>query len=263
MYGEGLETSIAEAGRLGLAGIDIWVTPNMGEHLPPDPDPAQLERVRRCLTDAGVSVAALSAYATHAYGRGLGTLPAFLELASALGAPVVVTGEGTGPRDAAPALADYLAYLAPALDRAAELQVTIALENHRGHRWLGRGEDTIELFTTCDHPALGLALAHHHIVTEDSDPSAVVDALFDRIALVYAWDWATTAAPPRHWKDPTHQFIGAGDLPWDDYLSQLVELGYQGPAVIFAHGCEEIWDTARTSAEVARVRDWITARLPR
>ena len=157
--------------------------------------------------------------------RRLDFLARAIDLAAAIGAPVVSLWSGSRPAGSTAAageldrrLVDGLARLCP---RAAEAGVMIGFEPEPGMH-IESMSDFDRIATAVDHPALGLTLdvGHAHL-TEDSAP-----------ATVRRYAARLVNAHLEGMRRPVHDHL----LPWEGdidllaVLAALDEVGYGGPA---------------------------------
>ena len=128
----------AEIKRAGCCGVDLWSSPRMCEHVSPQ---ASASTIGRIASDAGLDVAAVTAYHTLSPAEPLDRFLWTLELASDLGSPCVVTNGVDWPGDKA----SFLRHLEPALEVADERNVKIAFENHSSQSFSATQADLLTI----------------------------------------------------------------------------------------------------------------------
>jgi fatty-acyl-CoA synthase len=170
-------------------------------------------------------------------------LPAALELADAWGAPIVRVFGGK-----VDALDDVARRLEPALERAEELGLTLALETH-DH--FSSAELVAELLRRVGSPSFAAVWDLHHSYRVGEPPQDVVRALGTRIALVHVKDarrrsdgWELVA-------------LGDGEVPVRESLGRLLEAGYEGWLTV---EWEKRWHSELAEPELALPRDGATLR---
>jgi sugar phosphate isomerase/epimerase len=170
-------------------------------------------------------------------------LPAAVELANAWGAPIVrVFGGEVG------ALDDVAHRLEPALERAEELGLTVALETHDD---FSSAELVAELLQRVGSPSFTAVWDVHHPYRVGESPQDVVRALGARVGLVHVKDarrrgdgWELVA-------------LGDGEVPVRESLGVLREAGYEGWLTV---EWEKRWHPELAEPELALPRDGATLR---
>lgn len=233
--GQPLEVACAALASLGLRYIDLWHVPGWCEHLADGP-----ERVAAVLRQHGLTPQAISAFRASA-----GELARLLPILAQLGAPddvrpclVTESARADVPVE------DYAEQIRPLVAQAEALGVTLAIENH-GDLCIDSTASMQKMVELLPGPALGVALAPIHLHSRAESTADAIRALGDRIALCYLWDWGPTAAAD--WRDPTEQFLGAGELDYGPIAAALRSIGHARPLDVFAHGTER-WPPERTTA---------------
>jgi sugar phosphate isomerase/epimerase len=148
-----------------------------------------------------------------------------LELAADLGASFVVVIPGRrhalapAPDAAARAVLDQ--QLARLIPRAAELGVTIALENSP-YGYLGASADLIEIVDRWDSPQLRITYDVANALAIE-DPAEAVRRIGSHLALAHVSDtWRRTWA---------HTSVGRGEVDFAAFAAALTEIGFGGPTV--------------------------------
>jgi sugar phosphate isomerase/epimerase len=170
-------------------------------------------------------------------------LPATVELAAAWGAPIVRVFGGE-----VRALDDVARRLEPALERAKELGVTVALETHDR---FSSAELVAELLRRVRSPSFAAVWDVHHPYRVGESPQDVVRALGARVGLVHVKDarrrgdgWELVA-------------LGDGEVPVRESLGVLREAGYEGWLTV---EWEKRWHPELAEPELALPHDGATLR---
>jgi sugar phosphate isomerase/epimerase len=152
-------------------------------------------------------------------------LAAEIELAADLGAPYAVAVPGRrhqlapAPDDAARAVLDDA--LSRLVDRAAELGVTVALENSP-YGYLGTSAELLEVVRRWDTPSLGVTYDVANALAQE-DPAAGVARLAPYLVLAHVSDaWRTRWA---------HTSAGRGEVDFAGFAAALAAAGFTGPTV--------------------------------
>ena len=170
-------------------------------------------------------------------------LPAALELASEWGAPAVrVFGGARG------ALDDIARRLEPALGRADELGVTVALETHDSFASAALVAELLQRVPSSSFAALWDL---HHPYRVGESPQDVLRALEARIYLVHVKDARR--------RDDGWELVplGEGEVPVRESLAALRAAGYDGWLTVEWEKC---WHPELAEPEVALPRDGDTLR---
>lgn len=233
LYGEqSLERACREIAGLGLRAVDLWHVRGWCEHLE-----AGEEGVRQILQRHGLRLEAISAF-----GAGPEELAELLPVLARLGGHALVTGS-TPPTVP---VAEFARRIRPLAERAAELGVVLAIENH-GQATIDSLDSMVKLCEDLPGGGVGIALAPIHLWNRGEETAAAVRALRGRIGLMYLWDWGPSAQA--NWKDPQEQFLGTGRIDFGPVAEALRATGYGRPLCVFAHGPEH-WPPERASAEL-------------
>ena len=170
-------------------------------------------------------------------------LPAALELASEWGTSTVRVFGGESR-----ALDDIARRLEPALARAAELGVTVALETHDS---FASAVLVGELLRRVDSPSFAALWDVHHPYRVGESPDDVLRALGARIQLVHVKD------ARRRGDDWQLVPLGEGEVPVRESLAALAAAGYGGWLTV---EWEKRWHPELAEPEVALPRELETLR---
>lgn len=245
---------IADARDLGISDIELWYPRNTGAE--------GLEPTLRLIREAGLRVACVST-GSELYRRGgsaedQGLLLEAVELAGRLGAPFANTYFGYHDEvDDEAAVGTYRRLLEPCLARAAQLGVTIVLENefnafgvdHAASDITRRPLSLRRLCEEVDSPAFRLNFDPCNFYCAGVEPYPYAyELLRPYIGYVHVKDGGrydaalAEAAPAEGWRrftDFEHEFVmrplGAGAVPWAALLARLRADGYAGFLTLEPH----------------------------
>ena len=175
-------------------------------------------------------------------------LAAALELAADWSAPTVRVFGGAPVRPQAEALDDIARRLQPALARAEQLGVTIALETHDS---FSSALLVAELLARVDNPSFAAVWDVHHPYRLGESPRDVVRALGSRIHLVHLKD------ARRSGDDWELVALGEGEVPVRASLAALREAGYDNWLTV---EWEKRWHPELAAPEVALPREVATLK---
>lgn len=179
-----------------------------------------------------------------------------IRFAHKFGAKIVVTGfvpEQDNPQP-------FLEKMKPYVDLAAELGVTLAIENH------GASVDQILRFgEAAESPKLGVALAPYHLPQDEKQLASLIEDLGPKLAFFYAWQHGMGCSKKLPKEQELLQLPGRGMLDFAPLLAALRKINYQGWTEVFMHPAPRgipILDTAHAvTAEVNRCQDYLEERL--
>jgi sugar phosphate isomerase/epimerase len=163
-----------------------------------------------------------------------GALPAALDLARVWGAPAVRVFGGESPD-----LDDIARRLESALDRAEELEVTIALETHDS---FASAVFVGQLLRRVASPSFAAIWDVHHPHRVGESPADVLGALGTRIHLVHVKDARSEELVA----------LGEGDVPVRESLAALRAAGYDGWLTV---EWEKRWHPELAEPELALPRE--------
>lgn len=140
-----------------------------------------------------------------------------------------------------------------AADRAAELGVRLALENHGDLR----AGDILDLFARVDRPNLGVCLDNVNLVRVGDDMLAGTRALAPHALLVQLKDHPP--GDPTVPGGPVCTALGEGIAPLEEVLAILGRAGFDGPACVelASLGGGEVDEMALVERSVAWLRDHV------
>jgi len=263
-----LAETLARVRRLGATRCELLV--------PGDVTPGSSAAAAEAVAAAGVQVTAVVSRSTpNAPGgeaEGLRLLEHSVDCAAALGAPFAIGYFGAHPsRAPGEAIRRYAELTRPCLARAAELGVTVLVENHFSH---APGDPTsapdgcAELMGTVGLPSFGLNFDPCNFAIAGVDLMAAYVQLRDVIRNVHVKDTRSYDAR----RDAGHQGLvvrdvrrgpflfvplGEGMSDNDAVLDALAADGYRGPITVEAHTPPDTLDAAFAHGlRYCRERGW-------
>lgn len=264
MYGElPLQTVIDETPKTGASLLDIWPRKHGSQR--EQMDEIGHDKTAELLKQQGVQLACITRYDLGPFNLA----DEFL-IAKKFGAKLIVTG-AKGPKglqgdELKTAVKTFVAELRPHLDKAAESDITIVIENHGNNliehpdslRWLAEFSQGLNL---------GIELAPYHL---PQDPHLIADLIRDlgnRIKMFLAWQYGKGCMKPMPKDEELQQMPGRGPLDFQPLLQALKDIRYEGYTQIFMHptprGIPILPTAEETTQEIIRSRDYLEALLPK
>lgn len=232
LYGyESLETILPEVRKTGATAIDLWpkVHGNQREQL----DELGEDRFQELLLQHKVRLGCITRYQLGPFG-----LQDEMKLAQRLGCSTIVTG-GKGPKglsgsELKSAVRKFAEQMKPHLAVAEECGVTIAIENH-GNNLIESPDSMKWLMEFESSRHLAIALAPYHLPQEESQLSALIGQLRNRIQVFYAWQHGMGCMKKLPKEQELLQMPGRGSLNFGPLLGALRDIKYAGWTEIFMH----------------------------
>lgn len=211
------EVAMEEIAKTGCDAVDLWEAHggypvNHMQWV----EKNRPERLREFVESFGLKLWSFSIY----WSPGNKRLERLQWLADA-GGEVAVLGGGAGADQPVSAGVDALR---PLVDRAAELGLKIAGENHGGSS-LNSIASMREFVGLAESPALGIALAPYHAMGAGESVPEAVRACAEKLLFFYAWQRAPGMA----------ELPGDGTLDFLPVLQALRQVRYTGYLNIFTH----------------------------
>ena len=201
-----LEEAVSEIASAGVTAVE-WSVPI---HFT---TPGQVDVAQAAADAHGLTCAAATVYASEE------AVLQNLETAAHLGAPYAILN------NSAPTVADTAEVLLPIVERAGELGVGIAFENHiHAIETIDQLEELLGLIPNTN---FGLALAPHHLTACGQDTAEAVRRLGKRTFVLYLWDVRITQAAGQAHYDWGH-FPGTGDNDWPAIFAAAREVNFDG-----------------------------------
>jgi sugar phosphate isomerase/epimerase len=186
-------------------------------------------------------------------------LARWIAAAARLGHPVMRITLGTpASRGTEPAAALVDRLVAPtrrAAERAAEVGLRLAIENHGDLR----AEDILEVIERSGAPDLGVTLDNVNLIRVGDDMLEGTRALAPRALLVQLKDHPPTPDPTA-WGGPRSVALGEGVAPLREVLGILDAAGFRGPVCVelASLGSDEVDELVLIERSV----DWLRDHLP-
>ncbi len=262
MYGyTKLAEIVPEVKKIGATAIDIWpkVHGDQREQL----DEMGEEKFAALLKQHGVALGCITQYKLGPFG-----LQDEMRLAQRLGCQTMVTG-GSGPKglegaELKKAVAGFVEKMKPHLEVAAEMGVTIAVENH-GNNLIESPDSLKWLVELRPSKHLAVALAPYHLPQVEKMLADLIRTLGDGIAMFYAWQHGMGCMTKLPKEQELLQMPGRGELDFAPLLAALRDVDYQGWTEIFMHpvprGIPILDTTGSVTAEINRSRVYLESCL--
>jgi sugar phosphate isomerase/epimerase len=218
-----IDEVVKKAKEYGYDGVELRGV--LGEHIAPEEKPAEKQRIKALFDEAGVEVAALSAYTRLAFGdesqraEQVRKLVAFVDLAAELGSPVVRTfggsiPEGASRADAAGWIAEALNEVAPAAEAKG---VLVALETHDEFT-LGR--HAADVLDKVSSPSIGICWDFANATGKETVDESFAP-IAGRIHHVHVKDIGRVGDELKHVP------VGQGEVPIGRAVELLKDKGYE------------------------------------
>lgn len=262
MYGSlPLAEILPEVQKGGATGIDLW--PKKHGTQREELDAMGLQRFSAMLKQHG-----LSFDGSTRYDLGPFKLAEEIKIVKQLGGYFIVTG-GSGewknitPEQLKTNVKDFVEKMKPHASLAAELGVTIGIENHINNlidtpdslRWLA---DAIRNIS-----GIGIALAPYHLPQDSKLLADLIQHIDQKMTLFYAWEHGKGCMKPMPKEDELQQMPGRGLLDWKPLLSALKAVNFTGPTEIFMHptprGIPIMPTATQSTAEIIRAKNHLDA----
>jgi sugar phosphate isomerase/epimerase len=251
---------LPEVEKAGAAALDIWPRPHADHR-------EQVEalghaRFLQLLAEQGVRLEMITRFDLGPFG-----LRDELPILKSFGGTILVTGAGRGQGDSVPQrVKSFVEALKPHVDQAAELGLTIAIENHANS--LVDSADSIRYFADFAPAAhLGVALAPYHLPQDEALLASLIEGLGPRLAHFYAWQHGAGCMTAQPKEQELLQLPGRGPLDFQPLLAALKKIAYTGWTEIFMHpfprGIPILGTTAEVTAAINASRDYLARCLRR
>ena len=159
-----------------------------------------------------------------------------------------------------PAAERFVEQLAPHVEAAEKLGVTLGIENH------GCDPDAIRHFASlAKSPNLGVALAVYWLPQDPAVIARLIEDLGPKLVLFYAWQHGNGCMKPMPVAEQLLQMPGRGPLDFRPILAALRKIDFRGPVEIFMHpvprGIPILESTAKVTGEINRARGYLAGCL--
>jgi sugar phosphate isomerase/epimerase len=262
LYGYALLTDIVpEIGKAGASAIDIWpmVHGNQREQIEEMGKDKFIDLLKR----NDVSFGCLSQYKLGPFD-----LNQELQFAKAVNCRTIVTN-AKGPTglkgiELKSAVEKFVEPFKPTLDAAAEVDVTIAIENHSNN--IIATPDAIRwLRDLCTHPSMSFALAPYHLEQSPRLIGDLIHFLGSSLSIFYAWQHGQGAMQAQPKQTELLQLPGKGNLDFKPIVQALKEIRFTGWTEIFMHsfprGTAVHEHPSEVTNEIIQARDYLESLL--
>lgn len=256
--GEHPDGLIAAAQAAGASAVELWHDRNTSA--------LGVERTVAEIEAAGLSFACVTSqielYVPAGVDEAQRALIETIELAARVGAPFANAYFGYAPvRDDEAALAGYAAAVAPCVERAHQLGVTLLLENEfnafdldPAHSDMTREAERMRrIYDRVDHPAFGFTFDPANFAFAGvRDLLGAYETVRDAVRYVHVKSGrpiAADAPPLEGWSRYTDDAdayttcgLEEGIVDWPAVLARLAEHGFDGYLVVEPHGAREELD---------------------
>lgn len=259
MYGTtALAEILPEVERTGAVGIDLWprVHGNQREQV----EEMGHDAFRRLLKEHSAAL-----YMTTRYDLGPFKLEGELQFVHDFGGKVIVTGAHKSPGDTLDEkVRAFVAKLQPHVERAEELGITIAIENHANS--LLDSPESLRCFAEhAKSEHLGVAMAPYHLPQNPQLLAELIEDLGPNLVHFYAWEHGHGAMKKIPKDEELLQMPGIGSLDFAPLLSAMRKIDYRGAVQIFMHpfprGIPILDTTEDVSNAINRSREYLTDAL--
>lgn len=246
LYGKTrLEEILPEVKKCGAWGIDLWPLRHADQR--EQVEAMGHERFGELLAEHGVSLAM-----TTRFDLGPLRLQDEMRFVRRFGGRLIVTGFVPDR----PAAERFVERLAPHVEVAEKLGVTLGIENH------GCDPDAIRHFASlAASPNLGVALAPYWLPQDPAVIARLIENLGSKLVLFYAWQHGNGCMKPMPVAEQLLQMPGRGPLDFRPVLAALRKINFRGPVEIFMHpvprGIPILGSTAKVTAEINRARGYL------
>jgi sugar phosphate isomerase/epimerase len=257
MYGElSLDEILPEVTKTGATCIDIW--PRKHGNQREQVDAMGIETFKGKLEKHGVRLGCSTRYDLGPFG-----LADEMAFVSDLGGDLLVTG-GKGPKklegaELKKAVGEFAEKLKPHATKARELKVRVAIENHGNN--LIDSADSLKWLAELADPEIGIGLAPYHLENLGlgaSELADLIEALGERMFLLYAWQHGKGCMKPAPIDDLLQQMPGRGPLDFAPIVAALKKSNFRGYTEIFMHpvprGIPILPTAAETTAEIIKAK---------
>lgn len=235
MYGDmPLETVLSEVGKAGCEGIDIWrkVHATHREQVTEMGD----EAFQALLKKHGTAMSISTCYPLGPFGQ-----DEEMAWVKTNGGHMTVCASGKmGEKDpvgkeAKSQVKAFFEKLKPHYERAEELGITMAIENHKNA--MLSSPDSIRYFAELNPSKnVGIAFAPHHLYDAVEDiPKLIADCGRENLPFIYFQEFHPSSKEKMAKEEELKQLPGFGTLDYVPILEALQTIEFDGLAEIFMH----------------------------
>lgn len=214
----------------GYDGVEISAIKGMCEHLDLDNWKAQVNELKRIVSDNGLEFLSMEEAALDE-----DRLIKAFEAGAEIGIPVVNVGPG-GVSDNEEDLERQTDLLAKMSEKAKSYGVTLCCKAHVG-ACIYNTPTTLRAMEKIKSPAFGVDMDPSHIYRAGEDPAEALKPVLSRVKHIHIRDCLGTGPSPG---TPQNQACGRGDIDLFAYCKVMVEGGYSGPVCLEVIGAGEM-----------------------
>jgi sugar phosphate isomerase/epimerase len=247
---------LPEVKKSGAASIDLW--PKVHGTQREEIDAMGHEKFAALLKEHGITLGG-----STRYDLGPFRLAEELDVMHRLGGTIIVAGGAGNYKLTGEALkaevTGFVEKLKPTAAKAAELGMTVAIENHGNN--LIDSPDSLRWLNDMAPAGVGIALAPYHLPQEPELIAGLIRHLGPKLSLFYAWEYGMSCAKKMPKEEELQQMPGRGKLDYKPLIAALKEIKFTGPTEIFMHPTPRgfpILETAgAVTAEINRSRAFL------
>ncbi|WP_187775026.1 bifunctional sugar phosphate isomerase/epimerase/4-hydroxyphenylpyruvate dioxygenase family protein [Halomonas binhaiensis] len=222
-----LRTKLEAIARAGFEGVEIFEN----DLLSFDGSP---EEVRQLCERLGLTIVAFQPFRDFegmpepGRSRNLQRAERKFDVMEQLGTDFLLVCSNVSPQ-ASDDMDQAVADLRELAERAAKRNIRIGFEALAWGRHIADYRDAWEVVRRADHPHLGLVLDSFHILSRNSDLSAIGRIPKDKIFFVQLADAPLLDMDVLQWSRHFRCFPGQGRMPLKAFMTELAKTGYDGP----------------------------------
>ena len=246
MYGElPLSEIVPELAKTGATEIDIW--PRVHGNQREQAEEMGFDKFAELLANHSVTLGISTRYDLGPY-----KLQDEMKVVSSLGGDMIVAGsgnvEGATEKER---VQNFVEKMKPHTERAEELGVTIAIENHSSQ--LLYSPDSLRyLAEFADSDRLGIAFAPYHLPQDPKLLAQLIRDLGPKMVHFYAWEHGFGCMEKMPKAQEMQQLPGYGSLDFGPIVNALRETQYAGRTSIFMHPVPRGIPILPTATQVTR-----------
>lgn len=231
LYGElPLDVILGEMKTLGVAEIDLW--PRKHGNQREQVEEMGHDKFQSLLARHGVKLGGTTRYDLGPFG-----LDAEIDFVKKFGGSFIVTGGAGNYKVKGDALKagvkGFVEKLKPHAAKAAELGITLAIENHVNN--LIDTPDSLRWLTDFAVPGVGVAFAPYHLPQDTALLGDLIRHIGPKLTLFYAWEHGMGCTKPMPKDEELQQLPGRGKLDFTPLIAALKSIQFTGPTEVFMH----------------------------
>jgi sugar phosphate isomerase/epimerase len=231
LYGElPLDVILGEMKTLGVTEIDLW--PRKHGNQREQVEEMGHDKFQALLARHGVKLGGTTRYDLGPFG-----LDAEIDFVKKFGGSFIVTGGAGNYKVKGDALKagvkGFVEKLKPHAAKAAELGITLAIENHVNN--LIDTPDSLRWLTDFAVPGVGVAFAPYHLPQDTALLGDLIRHIGPKLTLFYAWEHGMGCTKPMPKDEELQQLPGRGKLDFTPLIAALKSIQFTGPTEVFMH----------------------------